>query len=414
MCKIKKNSVVITGIGAVAANGLNVSEFYSSCVEGVSGITESPIMKEFKYMTKYVGEVKLNEKLRWESKFKTIGTMACDEMLIDAEISKYDIKALDDRAILFMATANLGSLRLEPQMREKNYHNIEGCKYELSNFKKNNMNKLDFNSSDAYLYFADRLGICGAVLSSNVACASSTAAIVDAARLIELGKIDIAVIGGIEVLSDLSLAGFTVLNNMSVEPCKPFDKNRTGITIGEGAGFILLESEKYAKKRNAKIYGRILGYATLNEGYHVTSPEPSGNGVKRIMDILNKNNAIERSECLYINTHGTGTVINDSMEIRGMEQFLKYKNMNKIYFSSTKSMIGHCLGASGALEFICSLKGLVDGRMPLSISVNEAIDFDTKKLELVDSKEKSRSYDAFISNSFAFAGNMASVLVGKY
>lgn len=93
---------------------------------------------------------------------------------------------------------------------------------------------------------------------------------------------------------------------------------------------------------------------------------------------------------------------------------LKYKNMNKIYFSSTKSMIGHCLGASGALEFICSLKGLVDGRMPLSISVNEAIDFDTKKLELVDSKEKSRSYDAFISNSFAFAGNMASVLVGKY
>jgi len=411
---MKKTDVVVTGIGAVAANGLNVSEFYSNCIEGITGIAKSRIMDDFNYMTKYVGEVKLDEELRWESKFKKMGTMACDEMLADAKINKDDIAALDDRAILFMATANVGSLRLEPQMRKVHNHSINGCNYELNFFEKNNMAKLDFNSSDCYLYFADRLGINGAVASSNVACASSTSAIVDATRLIELGKIDLAVIAGIDVLSDLSLIGFTVLNNLSAEPCKPFDKNRAGITIGEGAGFILLESEEYARKRNARIYGKIKGYVTLNEGYHVTSPNPSGEGVKKSFDVLNKNKAIENTECLYVNTHGTGTSINDSMELKGIEDFLKDKKMNKVYFSSTKSMIGHCLGASGALEFVCSLKGLECGKMPLSVSVDDPMDFDTDKLELVDTTEKSRSYDAFISNSFAFAGNMASVLVSKY
>lgn len=411
---MKKNGVVVTGMGAVTANGLNVSEFYSSCVEGISGIAESQIMNDFDYMTKYVGEVKLNDNSRWESKFKSIGTMACNEMLADASITKKDIESLGDRAILFMATASVGSLRLEPQMRKIHNHNIDGCNYELNFFEKNNMEILDFNSSDCYFYFANRLGIQGSVFSSNVACASSTSAIVDASRLIELGKIDMAIVAGIDVLSDLSLAGFTVLNNLSVEPCKPFDKNRSGITIGEGAGFILIENEEYAKKRRAKIYGKILGYVSLNEGYHVTSPNPSGDGVKKCFDLLNKNNAVVEAECLYVNTHGTGTVINDSMEIKGIEKFLQDKEMNRVYFSSTKSMIGHCLGASGILEFICSLKGLECGKMPLSVSVNEPMIFDKRKLELVDSKEKSKSYDAFISNSFAFAGNMASVLVGKY
>ena len=411
---MNRANVVITGIGAVAANGMNVDEFYINSIKGISGIATSSIMKDFDYMTEYVGEIKLEYNARWESKFKMIGTMACNEMLRDSGLTSADIEQLEERAILCMATANVGSLRLEPQLIMKNQYNIEGCNYKLSEFKKNNMDVLDFNSSDCFFYFADLLGVRGAVLSSNVACASSTTAIGEATRMIELGKADVAIVAGIDVLSDLSLAGFNVLNNMSIKPCKPFDKKRSGITIGEGAGFILLESEEYAKKRDAKIYGVILGYATLNEGYHVTAPDPSGDGVKRCLDILYEKGDIGDTNCLYINTHGTGTVVNDAMELKGIEKFLQDKEFDKVYFSSTKSMIGHCLGASGALEFICSVKGLVSGAMPLSISVDEAMNFDADKLVLVDTKEKSKAYDAFISNSFAFAGNMVSILVQRY
>ncbi len=411
---MNKINVVITGIGAVAANGMNVEEFYTNSIEGVSGICTSTIMKDFDYMTEYVGEIKLENDVRWESKFEKISIMACNEMLKDSGLTCTDIEKLEERAILCMATANVGSLRLEPQLRKKNQHSIKGCNYELAVFESNNEEILDFNSSDCFYYIADLLGVKGAVFSSNVACASSTTAIGEATRMIELGKVDIAIVAGIDVLSDLSLAGFNVLNNMSSEPCKPFDKNRAGITIGEGAAFILIESEEHAKKRDAKIYGLILGYASLNEGYHVTAPNPSGEGVKRCLDTLYEKGNMDEIECLYINTHGTGTVVNDSMELKGIENFLQDKKMNKVYFSSTKSMIGHCLGASGALEFVCSVRGLVDGAMPISVSVTEPMDYDKELLELVDTKEKSRPYDAFISNSFAFAGNMASILVQKY
>jgi 3-oxoacyl-[acyl-carrier-protein] synthase II len=413
MLKQKTIPVVVTGVGAVASNGMNSKEYFESCARGISGICPSPIMEEFHYMTSYVGEVRIDKTLRWEAKFRKIGELACDEMMKDAGVTKENIENLGERTVFSMASANVGSLRLEPQLRSKYKIDTQGVSYEMNNYENNN-SILDFNSADSYYHFSDRMGIRGMVLSSNAACASGTLAIGEAVRLIKAGYADVAVAAGIDILSDVSLAGFDCMSNLSKEPCKPFDKNREGITIGEGAAFIMLEREDYALKRGAKIYGRIVGFSSMNEAYHVTAPNPNGEGAFLCMhNILKKSENIQE-KCIYINTHGTGTIANDIMELKAMEQLAQEYSLNHLWFSSTKSMIGHCLGASGSLEFVCSVIGLYEKRMPISISVETPIDFNTNKLTLVTDQEKSRPYDMFLSNSFAFAGNMASIGVEKY
>ncbi|BCJ93200.1 beta-ketoacyl-[acyl-carrier-protein] synthase II [Anaerocolumna cellulosilytica] len=413
MSKQNTISVVVTGVGAVASNGMDSKEYFKNCALGITGICPSRIMEEFHYMTTYVGEVQLEKPLRWEAKFRKIGELACDEMMKDAGVTKEDIEDLGERSVFSMASANVGSLRLEPQLRLKYKIDTEGVSYEMKEYEKNN-SILDFNSADGYYHFSERMGIQGTIISSNAACASGTLAIGEAVRLIKAGYADVAVAAGIDILSDISLAGFDCMSNLSKEPCKPFDKNREGITIGEGAAFVMLEREEYAIKRGAKIYGRIVGFSSMNEAYHVTAPNPNGEGAFLCMDNILKKSANIQDKCIYINTHGTGTLANDSMELKAMEQLVQKYSLNHLWFSSTKSMIGHCLGASGSLEFACSIIGLYEGRMPISISVDTPMEFNSDRLTLVTNQEKSRPYDMFLSNSFAFAGNMASIGVEKY
>lgn len=409
----KDISVVVTGVGVVAPNGRNAKEFFQNCINGVTGISKSPIMKDFDYMSEYVGEVLLDDQLRWESKFKFIGEQACNEMLQDADLDREDIQKFGRRAVFSMASANVGSLRIESQLRKKNGLDSTGITYELNEYMKSDYSILDFNSSDCFYHFSDLMGIEGNTISINAACASGTLAIGEAVKMIKAGRADLAVAAGIDILSDLSLAGFNSLSNLSKSPCKPFDKNRDGITIGEGAVFLMLEREDLAIQRGAEIYGRIFGYSSMNEAYHVTAPDPSGNGAYYCMKKVLENREVSNEESLYINTHGTATQANDSMEVKAMELLGNNYNIAHLWFSSTKSMIGHCLGASGSLEFACSLIGLKEGYIPVSISIDDPIEYDEEKMTLVTDKSKSRPYDLFISNSYAFAGNMASIGVEK-
>lgn len=405
------NAVVVTGVGAVASNGLNAKEFYKNCINGITGISKSNIMKEFSYDSEYVAEIMLQENLRWESKFKRIGEMACDEMLLDAGLDVNYIKSLEEKTVFAMASANVGSLRVEPQLRYKFGKSREALSYELNDYSKDNI--LDFNSVDSVYYFCEKLGIRGIALNVNAACASGTLAIGEVVKMIQSGKTTLGVAAGIDVLSDLSLSGFNSMKNMSDEPCRPFDKERKGITIGEGAAFIMLEEETHAKNRGAKIYGRILGVSSMNEAYHVTAPNPNGEGALWCMNHAIENKNFNKEQKLYINTHGTGTTANDAMEIKAMEKFAENNQVGHIWFSSTKSMIGHCLGAAGSLEFVCSVIGLHEGRMPISISVKDAVDYNSERLTLVRDPSLSVNYDMFISTSYAFAGNMVAICVEK-
>ena len=405
----KKVSVVVTGVGAVAPNGKNARDFYQNCISGVTGIRESSVMKDFNYMTKYAGEIVTDKPLRWESKFREIGERACADMLEDAQISKEYIEKLKERAVFSLASANLGSLRLEPLLRIKYGFDYTGITYDPGEYIKSNCSMLDFNSADCFYHFSNILGISGNVMGVNAACASGTLAIGEAVRMIETGRADMAVTAGIDVLSDLSLAGFNSLENLSTTPCKPFDINREGITIGEGAAFIMLEREDLALQRGAKIYGRIFGFASMNEAYQVTAPDPSRKGAFFCMNkVLEKIKGLQ-GKSLYINAHGTSTSVNDAMEIKAMELLSQTHKTDHLWFSSTKSMIGHCLGAAGSLEFVCSVIGLKEGTMPVSISVENPMEYDNKIMTLVTDKSKSRQYDLFLSNSFAFAGNMACI-----
>lgn len=409
-----KRDVVITGLGVVAPNGMNVTEFYENCTKGITGIKKSKILDEFSYSTKYVGEVSLQEDLRWEAKFKKIGNLACDEMLKDSGLSRDDIESAGNRAAFCMASANVGSLRLEPQLRYLAGLNIDSSKKDLSYISELKNVVYDFNSTDYSYYFCNKLGVQGAVYSINAACASGTMSVGTGYRLIKNNQADIVIAAGIDILSDLSLAGFNSMLNLTSKPCCPFDKKHDGINIGEGAAFLMLEDAESAVKRGAKIYGKIFGYTTSNDAYHITAPDPTGQGALWCMKKTLESRKSNKDEKLYVNTHGTSTKANDSMELKALEDLQSSSGIDHIWFSSTKSMIGHCLGASGNLELVCSVKGLADGKMPLSISVDDKMDFDESKLTLVTDEADSVPYDVLLSNSFAFAGNSSSIGVEKW
>lgn len=407
--QVKFDDVVVTGIGVVAPNGVGIDQYYNNCIKGVSGINKCSIMKEFNFMSDYAGEIKDGSNLRWEEKYKKISELAMDEMLRDARLTKEDIADRKERAALSVASANVGSIRLEPQIRKKYSKSTEGVNYLINS----DSDILDFNSTDCIQYFVKQLGIGGPVICSNSACASGTIAIGEAYRMIKSGVADYVVSGGVDVLSDLSLSGFNAMVNLSKEPCSPFDKNNKGITIGEGAAFFMLERYGEAKKRGAKIYGRIFGFSTANDAYHVTAPDPNGSGAIYCMKNVFRKRKLSAEDVLYINAHGTGTLTNDRMELKAIEKVVEELNLEKVWFSSTKSMIGHCLGASGSLEFACSAKGLLEGIMPCSISVEEPLEYDSEHMILVQREEDSRNYNLFISNSFAFAGNSACIGMEK-
>lgn len=391
-----KRDVVVTGVGVVTSNGTDIEAFQNAVIRGEMGIKRCPILEEFAYSTVYGGWIDDGVGDRWEDRFIRIARCALDEAMKDADLKKEAVDALNQRSGFYMGSANLGSLKLEKQLRER------WERGELSE------EPLDFNTSDAIFELNRRSGVRGASCEVDAACASSTIALGEAFRSIRQDEADLCIVGGADVFSDLSLTGFDAMNNLDETPCKPFDRNHSGITIGEGAAFVVLEERKRAVERGAKIYGRIFGYHTSNDAFHVTAPDPKGEGAYYCMDRVLREWE-DRDKILFINTHGTATQANDGMEIKAMEKIQESYDFEKIYFSSTKSMIGHTLGASGLIEFIASVLALEKEKMPLSISVDHPVDYDENKLELVTENSRYPHYRAFISNSFAFAGNSASI-----
>lgn len=391
-----KREIVVTGVGIVTSNGNNAKEFQEAVIEGKMGIKECPIFEDFSYSTKYGGWIDDGVNDRWDGRFSRLSRISLDEAMADANLTSEEISSLGHRAELYIGSANLGSLKLEKQLRGKWSGKISPDA------------PLDFNTSDITFDLSSRSGTRGKICKVDAACASAKIGIGEAFRSIQQNRADLCIVGGVDVFSDLSLSGFDAMNNLDSTPCKPFDRDHNNITIGEGAAFLVLEEKKRAKNRGAKMYGRIFGYHTSNDAYHVTAPDPSGEGAAFCMTkVLEEWDNKDR--ILYVNAHGTGTHANDSMEVLALEVVQEKFAFDKIYFSSTKSLIGHTLGASGLIEFIASLLALEKGKMPLSISVKNPMDFNRDRLELVLSGTEYPICRAFVSNSFAFAGNSASI-----
>ncbi len=248
------------------------------------------------------------------------------------------------------------------------------------------------------------------------ACATGTHAIGDAARLIMWGDADVMVAGGAEAaVHPLAMAGFaqakalsTHYNDTPEKASRPWDKGHDGFVMGEGAGVVVLEEYEHAKKRGAKIYGEVAGYGLSGDGYHVTAPAVDSRGSKHAMRMALKNGHLNPEEIGYINAHGTSTPAGDILEVNAVKDvFGAYAT--KVSMSSTKSSIGHLLGAAGAVEAIFCLKALQEGILPPTLNLEDPIE-GAEDMDLVALKAKERNVTAVMSNSFGFGGTNASVI----
>ena len=250
------------------------------------------------------------------------------------------------------------------------------------------------------------------------ACSTGAHAIGDASRLIALGDADVMVAGGTEApVNRLSLAGFaacralsTGFNDDPTRASRPYDRDRDGFVMGEGAGIVVLEEYEHAKARGAKIYAEVIGYGLSGDAYHITSPAPDGDGGFRCMTAAVKRAGIDPSEIDYINAHGTSTPLGDELELKAVERLLG-EAAGKASMSSTKSAIGHLLGAAGAVEAIFSVLAIRDGVMPPTLNLdNPSVE---TAIDLIPHEAKRKRVDTVLSNSFGFGGTNASLLMRR-
>ncbi|WP_110290418.1 beta-ketoacyl-[acyl-carrier-protein] synthase family protein [Lachnotalea glycerini] len=395
--------VVVTGMGIMTGAGKNVDEFYDALLNEKTGIKKCTIYDLNQLASDKVSQIdsvstsrpyEINE----ETRLLTILNHVLQETWVDASLEKKKIEALYERCIISMGIS-VG---------------LDEYRYEYINKKKAGNKNLEYlfqSPQNIIDFIRERTGIIGAYHINSSACSASTAAFGEACSAIKNNKADMALVLGVDPLSEFSLYGFNSLKNISPEGCKPFDKNRDGITIGEGGAALVLEEYENAKKRNAKIYAEVFGYGMGNDAYHVTSPDPSGDGAYYTMQMSMNEAGIDWTMLDYINAHGTGTIQNDSMEMEAANR-LCTDNSHKVYMNSTKSLTGHCLGAAGAVEIIATVLAVYHDVVFGTYNLDEC-DNNYETLVIQKDKSKNIKVNYAISNSFAFAGNSASVLIGK-
>ena len=261
------------------------------------------------------------------------------------------------------------------------------------------------------------LGLKGESISLVTACASSTHSIGEAYRAIKHGYEDVILAGGAEAaICKTGVAGFENMKALSSATDKtrasiPFDKERTGFVMGEGAGVVVLEELEHAIKRGAKIYAEIIGYGATSDGYHITSPEPEGNGASRAMLRAIKDAGLKPEEIDYINAHGTSTHLNDSIETKAIKKSFG-EHSKKLMVSSTKGNTGHLLGAAGAVEAIICVKAVEEGLVPPTINYKEKD--EECDLYIVPNEPIKQDLNVVMSNSLGFGGHNASIIFKKF
>lgn len=264
---------------------------------------------------------------------------------------------------------------------------------------------------------AIELGAKGESISLVTACASSTHAIGEAYRNIKDGYEDVIFAGGAEAaICTSGMAGFENMKALTHATTKdrasiPFDKERSGFVMGEGAGILVLEELEHAKSRNAKIYGEIIGYGATSDAYHITSPSPDGEGAARAMKRAIQDANITPQDIDYINAHGTSTHLNDSCETMAIKATFG-DSANKLMVSSTKGNTGHLLGAAGAVEAIISTKAINEGKVPPTI--NYKVNDEECDLDIVPNEIREANIETVMSNSLGFGGHNASIIIRRY
>ena len=409
--------VVVTGLGALTPIGNNIEEYWSALVNGVSGAAPISHFDATKFKTRFACEVKnftvtdfMNRKdARKMDKFTQYAMVASDEAIADSGL---DLDTINKLRVGVIWGAGIGGL--------------ETFQNEVLNFASGDGTP-KFNPFFIPKMIADiapgnisiKNGFMGPNYTTVSACASSANAMIDALNYIRLGQCDVIVTGGSEAAVTIAgMGGFNSMHALSTRnetaetASRPFDAERDGFVLGEGAGAIVLEEYEYAKARGAKIYAEVIGGGMSSDAHHMTAPHPEGIGVIAVMKNCLENSGIQPEDVDHINTHGTSTPLGDVAELKAISEVFgdHAKNIN---INSTKSMTGHLLGAAGAIESIASILAMKHGIVPPTINHSTADENINPDLNLTLNKPQKRAIKVAMSNTFGFGGHNACVAFRK-
>lgn len=410
--------VVVTGLGALTPLGKTVAEYWQGLSDGVNGCDFIKQFDASKFKTRFACEVKdfdpttyLDRKeARKMDRFAQFALIASDEAVKDAGINRDNVDV--DRVGVILGSGIGGLITFQEEVT--NYATGDGT----PRFNPFFIPKMILDIAAGQISM--RHGFRGPNYAVVSACASSTNAIIDAFDSIRLGKADIIISGGSEaVVSAAGVGGFNAMKALSERndspqtASRPFDKDRDGFVMGEGAGCIILESLEHALGRGAKIYCEIAGGGATADAHHITAPHPEGLGAQNVMKVALKDAGLQPQDIDYINVHGTSTPLGDIAETKAILNVFGEHAYN-LNISSTKSMTGHCLGAAGALETLACILAVTQDIIPPTINhFTDDPELDSK-LNFTFNKAQHRTVNAAISNTFGFGGHNASVIVKKY
>jgi 3-oxoacyl-[acyl-carrier-protein] synthase II len=405
--------VVVTGIGTINPLGNSVNQSWSSLIESKSGISKIKSFDVTDYPCKIAGSIDdslINEEIvslreqRKIDRFITLGLIAAHEAVLDSGFISSEEN--EDR---FGVMVGSGIGGLDTIYKNSSILNNQGIRKISPFFIPSSL----INLLSGHISIKYRLK--GPNSSPVTACATGTHAIGDSFTIIKNNKADLMVCGGAEAaICPLGIAGFSAaralcdtFNEQPTKGSRPWDKDRSGFVMGEGAGVLVLEELEHAKKRNAKIYAEVKGYGMSGDAYHITKPSEDGSGGYRAMKMALNESKLNSEDIDYVNAHGTSTPVGDIIELSAVEKLISNPNL---HMSSNKSAIGHLLGAAGAVEAVFSIKSLVEKVLPATLNLDNP---DTKtQINLIPHHSIQKSIKNVLSNSFGFGGTNASLIFG--
>ena len=409
--------VVITGLGALTPIGNNIEEYWNGLVNGVSGAAPITYFDAAKFKTRFACELKNfdvkdyidRKESRRMDRFTQYALIASDEAIKDAELN---LDSVDKLRVGVIWGAGIGGLETF-QDEVLNYAKGDGS----PRFNPFFIPKMIADIAPGHISI--KHGFMGPNYTTVSACASSANALIDALNYIRLGHCDVIVSGGSEAAVTIAgMGGFNAMHALSTRndnpeaASRPFDAERDGFVLGEGAGALILEEYEHAKARGAKIYAEVIGGGLSSDAHHMTAPHPDGLGVIAVMKNCLENAGIKPEEVDHINTHGTSTPLGDVAELKAISEVFgdHAKNIN---INSTKSMTGHLLGAAGAIEAVASILAMKHGIVPPTINHSTKDENINPDLNLTLNEPQKRDIKVAMSNTFGFGGHNACIAFRK-
>ena len=415
---MKSRRVVITGIGAITPIGNNLKEYWENLVKGSSGAGPITLFDATNFKTKFACEVKdfnptdfLDRKeARKMDRFCQFAMKVADEAIFDSGLEVEKINS--DRAGVIWGSG-IGGMNTF-------YSESANFATGTGNPRFNPFFIPKLISDIPAGHISIKYGFRGPNFTTVSACASSTHALIDAFNYIKWDKADIFIGGGSEAcVAEPGIGGFNAMMALSTRnddpktASRPFDKNRDGFVLGEGAGAVVMEEYEHAKKRGAKIYAELVGGGMTADAHHITAPHPEGLGAKNVMNLVLNEAKVNKSDVDYINVHGTSTPLGDIAETKAILSLFGEKAYN-LNISSTKSMTGHLLGAAGIIEGIACIMSVKENIIPPTINHFTDDDEIDNKLELTFNEAQEKDVFFSISNTFGFGGHNGSVMFKKF